>query len=79
MRTADVIRHFKTQKGVAAALKMKQPSVAGWGEYPPPARQLQIQKVTRGKLKAEADCLDKLFRIPSKQPAPIPEPQENGG
>lgn len=59
MRTEDVIRHFRTQSAVADALGIRQSSVAEWGEYPPPARQLQIQKKTRGQLKAEP--FDKLF------------------
>lgn len=63
MRTADVLEHFKTQKAVAQALGIKQPSVALWGEYPPDARQLQIQKVTRGKLKAEPGCMQRLLGL----------------
>lgn len=61
MRTADVLEHFKTQKAVARALGISQPSVALWGEYPPPARQLQIQKITRGRLKAEPGCMERLL------------------
>jgi len=59
MRTEDVIRHFLTQKAAAAALGIRQSSVAEWGEFPPPARQLQLQRITRGKLKAEP--FDQLF------------------
>lgn len=66
MRTADVLEHFKTQTAVADALGIKQPSVALWGEYPPDARQLQLQKITRGKLKAEVDCLDRLLNPPPR-------------
>jgi DNA-binding transcriptional regulator YdaS (Cro superfamily) len=59
MRTEDVIRYYRTQKAAADALGIRQSSVAEWGDYPPAARQLQIQKVTRGKLKAEP--FDQLF------------------
>lgn len=60
MRTDEVIRHFVTQKGVADALGMSQPSVALWREYPPPARQLQLEMLTGGALKAEPGCLERV-------------------
>lgn len=53
MTKAEVIAHFKTQARVAEALDIRQPSVAAWGEYPPMARQYQIQLLTNGVLKAE--------------------------
>lgn len=70
MKTSDVIKHFGSQYAVAEALGIKQPSVAGWKKpYPPELRQLQIEAVTGGKLKAEPDC-DK-FRVaaPKRKPA----------
>lgn len=70
MRTVDVIEHFKTQQGVADALGMSQSSVGEWKEYPPPARQMQIEQVTRGVLKAEP--FDRLFKRKKT------EPEENG-
>ena len=42
-----------TQAALAEKLGMTQGSVALWGEYPPPFRQIQIERLTRGKLKAE--------------------------
>lgn len=62
MTKTDAVRHFQTQAKLAAALGMYQGSVSLWGEYPPPIRQLQLEALTRGALKAEADC-DK-FRVP---------------
>lgn len=53
MKTSDVIAYYRTQNGVALALGIRQSSVAQWGEYPPPVRQLQIQRKTKGKLRAE--------------------------
>lgn len=47
---------------LAEALGMSQGSVSLWGEYPPPLRQLQIEALTGGKLRAEPDC-DK-YRVP---------------
>lgn len=60
MTKGDVIRFFGTQQAVADALGIKQSSVAEWGEYPPEARQLQIHRVTAGKLRAEQGVIDKF-------------------
>lgn len=56
MTTENVIRYFGSQKATADALGMKQPSVAVWGEYPPELRQLQIESLTGGELRAEPEC-----------------------
>jgi hypothetical protein len=56
MTTADAVRHYRTQQKLADALGIKQGSVSGWGEFPPPLRQLQLQRITYGKLKAEPEC-----------------------
>lgn len=58
MKTAEVVKFFETQQGVADALGIKQSSVAEWGEYPPPLRQLQIEALTKKKLKAEPAALN---------------------
>ena len=58
MRTQEAVDFFKTQQGLADALGIKQSSVAEWGDYPPPLRQVQIEMVTKKKLRAEADVLD---------------------
>ena len=51
MRTAEAIKYYGSQKAVAKALGIKQPSVAAWGEYPPITRQYQLQVVSGGKLR----------------------------
>lgn len=67
MRTADVLHHFKTQTAVADALGIKQPSVASWGEYPPGVRQLQLEFLTGGALKAEPKWKLKAKPAPRKK------------
>jgi DNA-binding transcriptional regulator YdaS (Cro superfamily) len=57
MRTDEALSYFGSQKALAEALGITQPSVAEWGEFPPGGRQLQIEKVTGGALKAEPDCM----------------------
>lgn len=74
MRTAEVIKHFGSQKAAAAALtkagyRLSQPSVSLWGEYPPDMRQLQIERITRNKLKAEPGCKSRLLGLPETKRA----------
>ena len=67
MDTKAVIEHFGSQRKAAEALGLAQPSIANWGQRPPPLRQLQIEAVTGGALRAEPDC-DK-FRVGAPQEA----------
>jgi hypothetical protein len=66
MRTADVIAHFGSPSAVARALSIKPPSVYGWGETVPPLRQVQIETITGGKLKADPGI---LRAVPQQQTA----------
>jgi len=59
MTKQEAIDFFGTQVALAKALDITQSSVAEWGAYPPEPRQLQLQRVTAGKLIAEADVLAK--------------------
>lgn len=55
-----------TQEALAKALGMTQGSVSLWKTYPPPLRQLQIEVLTGGALRAEADC--DQYRVPTPAP-----------
>jgi DNA-binding transcriptional regulator YdaS (Cro superfamily) len=57
MTTEQAISHYGTQTKLATALGIKQGSVSDWGEYPPAIRQLQLQRITNGRLKAEPGLL----------------------
>jgi len=59
MKTKDVIAHFGSQAELARVLGIKPPSISGWGEDVPALRQLQIQSLTLGKLRAASDVFDK--------------------
>lgn len=52
-----------TQSSLAAALGITQGSVALWGQRPPALRQLQIEALTAGALRAGPEC-DK-YRTPA--------------
>ena len=53
MKTKDVIDHFGTIALLAKAIGVKAPSIYSWGVKVPALRQYQIEKKTRGRLKAE--------------------------
>ena len=55
MQTYEIIAHYGTQQKVADALDVKQSNIAKWlkSGRPPYLRQLQVQILTKGKLKAE--------------------------
>lgn len=58
MKTSDAIKWAGgSQVALAARLGITQPSIAGWGEYPPPYRQLQIAILSMGALTAEPEAL----------------------
>lgn len=55
MKPADVVAYFGTQVKTAEALNMTQGSVSSWFRRGavPPLRQIQIERVTGGALKAD--------------------------
>ncbi len=53
MTKDEAKQHFGTYTKLAKALGVAQASVSLWGKYPPPLRQLQIEALTGGALKAE--------------------------
>lgn len=55
MTVSEVIKHFGGVGATARALEIKQPSVSKWRKNKciPYLRQLDIEKRTKGKLKAE--------------------------
>ena len=63
MKTLEVTKHYGTQAKVAAALGCDQSAVSQWGDFPPDARQLQIERLTANELKAEPGCLDRVLGV----------------
>jgi len=59
MKYTDVIGHYKTQQSVAQALNINQASIAKWAKTKavPHLRQLQLESLTGGALKADKDIL----------------------
>ena len=63
MTKDQAIAQFGTQLKLAEALGIQQSAVSLWGEFPPELRQLQIEALTKGALKAGPEC-DK-YRVES--------------
>ncbi len=59
MKPTDVLTHYKTQQLAASALGIAQASIAKWlkNGVVPELRQLQLEALTGGALKADAGIL----------------------
>jgi hypothetical protein len=53
MTTQEAIDHFGSIKKLAQELDIWAHVIYRWGEYPPKARQYEIEVKTDGQLKAE--------------------------
>jgi DNA-binding transcriptional regulator YdaS (Cro superfamily) len=65
MNYADILDHFKTQVAAAQALGINQSNLSDWkgrGAIPP-LRQLELEALTAGKLRAGPEC--DRFRVPA--------------
>ena len=56
MTKDQAITYFGTQVALAEALGIGQSSISEWDKYPPELRQIQLQTITHGKLRAEPEC-----------------------
>jgi len=57
MKKKDAILYFGTATKLGKAVGICRSAVSVWGEYPPQIRQIQIEKITGGFLKAEPGCI----------------------
>ena len=62
MKKSDVLAHFGGVIATAKALGVTQPAVTQWTDPLPELRQLEIEALTRGELRAGVEC-DK-YRVP---------------
>ena len=61
MQTQAAISYAKNAAGLAELLGVTASAISQWGNFPPDARQLQLERVTKGALKAEPGCLDRVL------------------
>jgi hypothetical protein len=70
MKTSDAVTWAGgTQTLLGEKLGMAQSSIASWGESPPWHRQLEIQMLSRGRLKADPRPIKKAKPVPAAQRA----------
>ncbi|WP_018693556.1 Cro/CI family transcriptional regulator [Algicola sagamiensis] len=55
MKKAEAVKHFGDTKKLARALNITPSSIYQWGETIPPLRAFQIERITKGKLRAVAN------------------------
>lgn len=67
MNKAEVIAYFGSVVETARALGIAQPSVTNWSEQLPILRQLEIERLTGGKLRAGPEC--DRFRVDTAKAA----------
>lgn len=53
MKTADAISHFGTASALAKSLNISKQSVSKWDADIPQRRAFEIERITKGALKAE--------------------------
>lgn len=53
MKTKEAIEYFGSGKKLAEAIDVWPQIIYSWGEYPPMARQYELEVKTNGLLKAE--------------------------
>jgi len=63
MNKQQVIDFFGGVNATAKALGIAQPSVSNWPDRLPELRQLQVERLTKGKLRAGAEC--DPYRVPA--------------
>jgi DNA-binding transcriptional regulator YdaS (Cro superfamily) len=69
MKTPEAIEMYVTQESLAEALGLKQPSINRWvktGEIPY-LRQLQLESLSGGRLKADNGILPRRQRQPKAE------------
>lgn len=57
MLKKDAIAYFGTQRALAEALGIRTQSISDWPETVPELRQLQLERITGGQLKADPTIL----------------------
>lgn len=55
MTKNDAIKHFGSVAGLAQALRISTQAVYDWGDKVPELRQLRLEKITNGALKADEE------------------------
>jgi len=63
MKTETALKHFGGNVALTSILGLSNGAISQWGEFPPGFRQLQLEKLSKGKLKAEANLMPKASKV----------------
>lgn len=63
MTLAQAYEHFGTYSAIADALDISKGAITQWNGNIPENRQLELHRITKGKLKADAPILAKYREI----------------
>lgn len=69
MKTLTALKLFGSQADLARKLGISRAAVNAWGDEVPPLRQLQLQAVTNGKLRPDADVYEQISKRHRKEVA----------
>jgi len=61
MKTIEAIKYAGGSLKLAQLLELTSGAISQWGEHPPENRQLQLERITLGALKAEPGCMDRVL------------------
>ena len=63
MKTRQAIEHYGSTSALAEALGVTPAAISQWGDYPPDGKQLLIERLSIGALKAESGALDRIIGL----------------
>jgi len=66
MKTQDAITHAGGSLKLSRLLGLSSGAISQWGDFPPDNRQLQLERITLGALKAEPGCMDRVLGFKDK-------------
>jgi hypothetical protein len=68
MKTSEALAYYhKNKSALARALGLDPSTIHDWKEFPPDVRQLQLERITNGDLKAEPECQARVLGLPLKR------------
>jgi DNA-binding transcriptional regulator YdaS (Cro superfamily) len=69
MKTEQAIAYAGGRQALADLLDITQSAISQWEGEVPPARQLQLEKLSDGTFKADPDCLERMLDPQKKKAA----------
>lgn len=70
MNTADAIKYAGSAIALSRILGVTSGAISQWGDVVPDAKQLLLERITIGALRADPGCLDRVIGLHKVPPAP---------